>query len=378
MPRPNRPYRFIISGGGTGGHLFPALSIAHALKAAQPEAAFLFVGALGRMEMHRVPREGYPIVGLWISGIQRSLSLQNLAFPFKVISSLIHSLFILLRFRPDAVIGVGGYASAPILMMAQLLGIPTFLQEQNAYAGLTNKVLAGRIKRAYVAYPGMEAYFPAKSIRLTGNPVRPAMLQLPTDRAAAWAQFGLQPNKPVVFVVGGSLGARTLNRTMLNGLDRLEKAGVQLIWQTGKAYADMAREAVAKHPTAGFFTSEFIDRMDLAFAAADLIVSRAGAGTISELAIVGKPVILVPSPHVAEDHQTKNALALSNQDAALLVRDAVAEELLVTTLLDLLADPARRAQMAEKLQPFALRNAASEISQDLLAYLDAKQKGGKS
>jgi UDP-N-acetylglucosamine--N-acetylmuramyl-(pentapeptide) pyrophosphoryl-undecaprenol N-acetylglucosamine transferase len=375
MSQPKRPYRFIISGGGTGGHIFPAISIANALQAAAPGTELLFVGALGRMEMERVPLAGYKIEGLWISGIQRSLSAQNLLFPFKVLSSLWKSISIIRNFKPDAVVGVGGYASGPLLFMAQLLGIPSFIQEQNAYAGLTNKLLAGRVKRAYVAYPEMERYFKADKIQITGNPIREVIKNIPADRSEALAFFGLEPGKPVLLVLGGSLGARTLNRSLVAGMPALAKNNVQLIWQTGAGFAKEARERIAPFAKDGFYTSDFINRMDLAFSAADIIVSRAGAGTISELAVVGKPVILVPSPHVAEDHQTKNALALSNQDAAMLVRDETAEKVLIDAVIDLLHDQPRQQRMSAQIGNFARARAAEEIAEDMLAYVIETREG---
>lgn len=362
-------YRFIVSGGGTGGHIFPAISIARALEAAAPGAELLFVGAQGRMEMERVPAAGYKIEGLWISGIQRSTSLKNLSFPLKLWASVQKSLRILRRFQPDAVIGVGGFASGPLLYAAQLKGIPTFIQEQNAYAGLTNKWLAGKVKRAYVAYEGMERYFPADRIRITGNPIRQDLFNLPHQNPVAMAHFGLRADRPVLLVIGGSLGARTLNHSTRDGLSALAAAGVQLIWQTGKAFAAEAAAAVAKHPEAGFYTSPFLERMDWAYSAADLIISRAGAGTISELAVVGKPVILVPSPHVAEDHQSKNAQALAARGAAWVVRDTDAAQQLVAKGLALLDDEAAQAGLRSALQAFDRRNAAAQIAADILQYL---------
>lgn len=377
MSQPKRPYRFIISGGGTGGHIFPAISIANALQAAAPGCELLFVGALGRMEMERVPLAGYKIEGLWISGIQRRLTAQNLLFPVKVGSSLWQSQRIIRQFKPDAVVGVGGYASGPLLFMAQLLGIPSFIQEQNAYAGLTNKLLANRVKRVYVAYPHMERYFKADKIQLTGNPIRDQIKNNTADRNEALSFFGLVPNKPVLLVLGGSLGARTLNRSLVAGMQELAKNNVQLIWQTGAGFAKEARERIAPFAKDGFYTSDFINRMDLAFSAADIIVSRAGAGTISELAVVGKPVILVPSPHVAEDHQTKNALALSNQEAALLVRDEASEQVLINAVIELLHDQPRQARMRAQIATFARARAAEEIAEDILAYLIEHKRGGQ-
>jgi UDP-N-acetylglucosamine--N-acetylmuramyl-(pentapeptide) pyrophosphoryl-undecaprenol N-acetylglucosamine transferase len=366
-------YRFILSGGGTGGHLFPAIAIANALQAAQPDCEILFVGAQGRMEMERVPKAGFKIEGLWISGIQRSLSIQNLLFPVKLMASLVKSLNILRSFRPHAVIGVGGYASGPVLLAAQWSRIPTFIQEQNAHAGVTNKGLAKGVMQAYVAYDGMEKYFPADKITCSGNPIRQDLFALESKKEEALAAFGLNPNQPVLLVVGGSLGARTINRALAAGLDQLAKAGIQLIWQTGKAFAPEAEAAVKNY--AGMWTGAFIERMDLAFAAATSIVSRAGAGTLSELAVVGKAVILVPSPNVAEDHQTKNALALSSAAAAILVKDKEAATALVEQAIALLADGSLQQQLAKAIATFDKRHAAADIAADILKRIG---KGSKS
>jgi len=366
-------YRFILSGGGTGGHLFPAIAIANALKAAQPDCEILFVGAQGRMEMERVPKAGYKIEGLWISGIQRSLTTQNLLFPVKLLASLVKSLNILRSFRPHAVIGVGGYASGPVLLAAQWSRIPTFIQEQNAHAGVTNKGLAKGVMQAYVAYSGMEKYFPADKITLSGNPIRQDLFDLDSKKKEALTYFGLDATKPVLLVVGGSLGARTINRAVLAGLAQLATAGVQLIWQTGKNFAPEAEAAVKNY--LGMWTGAFIERMDLAFAAATSIVSRAGAGTISELAVVGKAVILVPSPNVAEDHQTKNALALSSQGAAILIKDNDAAAHLINAAIGLLTDVEQQQQLATAIQNFDKRHAAAEIAADILKRIG---KGAKS
>lgn len=373
--QPKHTYKFIVSGGGTGGHIFPAISIARALEAAVPGCELLFVGAKGRMEMERVPAAGYRIVGLPITGIQRSLSAQNLLFPFRLLKSLWQASRIVSGFGPDAVVGVGGYASGPMLFAAQLKGIPTFIQEQNAYAGLTNKWLAGRVRKAYVAYEGMEKYFPADRVVLTGNPIRTDLFALEHQSAASLQHFGLLTNRPVLLVIGGSLGARTLNESVHAGLAALVEAGVQLIWQTGKAYAGKAAEAVAPYQGKGIFTAPFIDRMDLAFSAANLIVSRAGAGTISELAVVGKPVILVPSPHVAEDHQTKNAKALAQRNAAILIPDDAAREELVGAAMRLMKDVDGCNRLSAQLKQFDRRNAAAEIAADILNEI---AKGGQA
>lgn len=365
-------YRFILSGGGTGGHLFPAIAIANALKAAQPDCEILFVGAQGRMEMERVPKAGYKIEGLWISGIQRSLSLQNLLFPIKLLSSLVKALNLLRAFRPHAVIGVGGYASGPVLLAAQWSRVPTFIQEQNAHAGVTNKGLAKGVMQAYVAYEGMEKYFPADKITISGNPIRQDLVDLASKKEEALAAFGLQANQPVLLVVGGSLGARTINQALAAALEQIAAAGVQVIWQTGKYFATTAEAAVKGRP--GMWTAAFIERMDLAFAAADVIISRAGAGTISELAVVGKAVILVPSPNVAEDHQTKNALALSSKQAALMVKDQDAAATLIPTALDLVKDVAKQQQLAQAIVNFDKRHAAAEIAADILKRIGREAK----
>lgn len=362
------PYRFIISGGGTGGHLFPALAIAQALQQEVPGCEIRFVGAKGRMEMERVPKAGFAIDGLWISGIQRKLSLDNLAFPIKLIASLVKSLDILRRFKPHAVIGVGGYASGPVLLAAQWSRIPTFIQEQNAHAGITNKALAKGVMQAYVAYAGMEKYFPADKITLTGNPIRQDLFDLESKRAEALSHFGLTDNKPTLLVVGGSLGARTINQAIDAGLEKLSAAGFQLLWQTGKYYAEKASLRCASFENA--HTMPFIERMDLAFAAADLIVSRAGAGTLSELAVVGKAAILVPSPNVAEDHQTKNALALSSEGAALLVKDSEAAQNLVPAICQLQQDTDACARMQLAIRKFDRRHAAQAIAHDIVQRLN--------
>ena len=364
-----------MSGGGTGGHIFPAISIARALEAAVPGCEVLFVGAKGRMEMERVPAAGYRIIGLPITGIQRSLSAQNLLFPIRLLKSLWQASRIVNSFSPDAVVGVGGYASGPLLFAAQLKGIPTFIQEQNAYAGLTNKWLAGRLRKAYVAYEGMDAYFPTDRVVLTGNPIRQDLFALPHQSSESLSAFGLSAGKPVLLVIGGSLGARTLNESVHAGLQALVAAGVQLIWQTGKSYAHKAAEAVSPYQGMGIFTAPFIDRMDLAFSAANLVVSRAGAGTISELAVVGKPVILVPSPHVAEDHQTKNAKALAMRNAAILISDDAAREELMGSALRLLKDVDACNRLSAQLKQFDRRNAAAEIAADILNEI---AKGGRA
>ncbi|TGE25321.1 undecaprenyldiphospho-muramoylpentapeptide beta-N-acetylglucosaminyltransferase [Hymenobacter aquaticus] len=363
-----RPYRVIISGGGTGGHIFPAVAIANELRRRQPEAEILFVGANGRMEMTRVPEAGYPIVGLDIAGLQRRLTPQNLLFPVKVFRSVRKAGKLLEEFKPDAVVGVGGYASAPVLLAATSRNIPALIQEQNSYAGLVNKLLSRRVDRICVAYDGMEKFFPADKLVLTGNPVRTEIAS--GSRAEALEFFGLSPDKKTLLVIGGSLGARTLNEATAAALPRLKEAGIQLLWQTGKLYYPKAAEQAAPFAADKLQALEFVQRMDLAYAAADVVISRAGALSVSELCLTGKPSILVPSPNVAEDHQTKNALALVEKDAALLVSDADAPAQLYDQALALLHDPARQQQLRQNVSRLAHPNATTTIVDELLALMD--------
>ena len=355
--------RVILSGGGTGGHIFPAVAIANAIKAAAPQAEILFVGAKGRMEMEKVPAAGYPIEGLWISGLQRRLTTDNLLFPFKVISSLYKARKIIKSFKPDVVIGTGGYASGPTLRAASGAGIPTLIQEQNSFPGITNKMLAARADIICVAYQGMEKFFPASKIKLTGNPVRSDIEFSNISKSETLTSFGLQEGKTTVLVVGGSLGARTINQTIEAGINTLAEAGIQLIWQTGKNFASRASQALAPHQGKGFITMPFIKEMDKAYAAADIVVSRAGAIAISELCITGKASILVPSPNVAEDHQTKNAMALSTRDAAILVKDPEAATTLVSKIIELAANPAEQLRLSTHISAMAIRNSAQQIAE---------------
>ncbi|GAB2778302.1 UDP-N-acetylglucosamine--N-acetylmuramyl-(pentapeptide) pyrophosphoryl-undecaprenol N-acetylglucosamine transferase [Hymenobacter luteus] len=361
--------KLIISGGGTGGHIFPAVAIANEVRRRHPDAEILFVGANGRMEMTRVPEAGYEIVGLDITGLQRSLSPQNLLFPIRLMRAVRKAGKLIDMFKPDAVVGVGGYASAPVLLAATSRGIPALIQEQNSYAGLVNKLLARRVQRICVAYEGMEEFFPADRLVLTGNPVRTEIAD--GQRAEALPFFGLDPARPVLLVIGGSLGARTLNQATAAALPRLQEAGVQLLWQTGKAYYPQAQEQAAPFAARNLQALEFVRRMDLAYAAADVVVSRAGALSVSELCLTGKPSILVPSPNVAEDHQTKNALALTRQDAALLVRDADAAATLYDQALALLQDPARQRQLAANIRALARPRATATIVDELEKLLPA-------
>ncbi len=360
-----KPYKFIISGGGTGGHIFPALSIANELKRRYPDCEILFVGAEDRMEMEKVPAAGYPIVGLPVSGFDRSSLVKN----FQVVAHLLKSLHLAKKtvrdFRPDIAIGVGGYASGPTLWMAASLGIPTLIQEQNSYAGVTNKLLAKKAKRICVAYEGMEKFFPADRIVLTGNPVRSDLEHAQNKRDEAAAFFGLSPEKKTLLVVGGSLGARTINRSIENGLDKILSSGVQLIWQTGRYYHEEALKRLKAYHGMPMWCSDFISRMDYAYSAADLVISRAGAGTISELCLLKKPVVLVPSPNVAEDHQTKNALALVNREAALMVTDQEAPQQLVDKALATLADDALLANLSQNIVKLAYHDSAGKIADEI-------------
>jgi UDP-N-acetylglucosamine--N-acetylmuramyl-(pentapeptide) pyrophosphoryl-undecaprenol N-acetylglucosamine transferase len=358
--------KFIISGGGTGGHIFPAVAIANEIRRREPTAEILFVGANGRMEMTRVPEAGYEIIGLDISGLQRRLTPQNLMFPVRVFRSVRKAGKLVEQFRPDAVVGVGGYASAPVLLAATSRGIPSLIQEQNSYAGLVNKLLARRVNKICVAYDDMEKFFPADKLVLTGNPVRTEIAR--GNRADAQHFFGLDARKKTLLVVGGSLGARTLNLATAAALGRLREAGVQLLWQTGKLYYPEAKEQAA-YAADNLHALEFIQRMDLAYAAADVVISRAGALSVSELCLTGKASVLVPSPNVAEDHQTKNALALVSKGAAVLITDEHAATRLYDETLRLLADPERQQQLSTRVLELARPDATTAIVDELFSLL---------
>jgi len=355
-------HRVIISGGGTGGHIFPAVAIANEIKEKYPDCEILFVGAKGRMEMSRVPEAGYPIEGLDIAGLQRKLDLSNLLLPIKVLRSYRQASSIIKKFRPQIAIGVGGYAIAPLLFAAQMKGIPTLIQEQNSYAGLTNKLLSKRAKKICVAYEGMEAYFPVEKLVHTGNPVRPEMVDWKGKRDEAMAFFGLDSSKSVVLAIGGSLGARSINQALAEHVNRFRDSDVQLVWQTGKSFADKASTFSGD----GIHALAFIQRMDLAYAAADIVISRAGALSISELCLVGKPAILVPSPNVAEDHQTKNAQVLVKAGAAEMVSDKDASSILVEQALNLL----RHEEMGKKLSENLLRLGINDAAQRILKEIE--------
>lgn len=379
MSNNNPPYRIIISGGGTGGHIYPAIAIANALRAMHPDTDVLFVGARGRMEMQKVPEAGYRIEGLWISGLQRKLTTDNLAFPLKVASSVIKSFRILAKFRPDVAVGVGGFASGPLLYAASLRKIPALLQEQNSYAGLTNKMLANQVQKICVAHHGMERFFPKEKLVFTGNPIRQDIVTLAAEgvdsrRAEGLEYFGLSADQPTLLVVGGSLGARTLNVSVLAGIEKLTAQGVQVVWQSGKtAYQAMGAQLAAIDHRPGIQLREFLTRMDLAYAVADVVVSRAGALAISELALVRKPVIFVPSPNVAEDHQRKNAEALVKEDAALMVLDADAPKQLIDQAIALLNDPSRQQVLQQNIGQLARPEAAQQIAEEVLSLVKTKK-----
>ena len=377
---PSAP-RIIISGGGTGGHIFPAISIANALKALCPGADILFVGAEGRMEMQRVPDAGYPIIGLPVAGFDRQHLWKNFAVLVKLLRSQWRARRIVKDFRPQVAVGVGGYASGPMLKVCALAGIPTLIQEQNSYAGVTNKLLAKQAARICVAYDGMERFFPAGKIILTGNPVRQNLLDSTVTREQAADHFGLDPRQKTVLVLGGSLGARTLNRTMEAALRDIKRhPEVQFIWQTGRIYIDEVKAAITSftgdtmrnvrvESLPNLYVNDFIREMPMAYGLADLVVSRAGAGSISEFCLLGKPVILVPSPNVAEDHQTKNALALVQKDAALYVKDADAPAQLVSLALQTVADDAKLQSLSEHIARLAMPDAAERIAKEVLKLI---------
>lgn len=369
MHQDKRPYKVIISGGGTGGHIFPAIAIANALKARDPRTDILFVGAKGRMEMQRVPAAGYPIKGLWISGIQRRLTIDNLMFPVKVLSSLLEARKIIREFKPDVAVGVGGYASGPLLYAAHQMGVPTLIQEQNSYAGLTNKWLAKGASKICVAYEKMENFFPASKTILLGNPVRKDILDIRHKRDAALSLFDLDRNKKTILVIGGSLGARTINQSIEKALPLIVKEGYQLIWQTGNFYHETAMQQATPYLDKGVRVQPFIAQMDMAYAAADIVISRAGALSISELCLVGKPVILIPSPNVAEDHQTKNAMQLVDKEAAILVKDAEAMEKLNTELVRLMKDETLQDKLAKNILKLGKPNAAEKIADEVLKLI---------
>jgi len=366
---PDQAPKIIISGGGTGGHIFPAIAIADAIKRKAPNADFLFVGANGKMEMEKVPAAGYEIKGIPVRGLQRRLSLANLSFPFRLVASLWQARKIIKEFKPDVAVGVGGYASGPLLRMALAAGIPTLIQEQNSYPGITNKLLASRVNKICVAYRDMEKYFPAGKIILTGNPIRSDILKIENKKAEATAYFRLDLHRPCILVTGGSLGARTINESVMKNLDKFTGKNLQLIWQCGKTFYPEAQPLKAVYEEKKIRIEEFITRMDLAYAMADVVISRAGAIALAEIAAAGKPAVLVPSPNVAEDHQTHNALALVNAHAALMVKDTEAREKLADVVIGLVEDEILRKSLVKNLETLAHTDAADRIASEVLELI---------
>jgi len=365
--------RVIISGGGTGGHVFPAIAIADAIKAAAPDTEILFVGANGKIEMEKVPKAGYKIEGLNITGFQRKLTLRNLSFPFKLAASMLKAVMIVRKFRPDVAVGVGGYASGPVLKIANTFGIPTVLQEQNSFAGVTNRILASKANAVCVAYDGLERFFPKDKIIFTGNPVRKDILDKKINAEQAKQSLGLNQNKKTVLIFGGSLGARTINEAVLANADALlGMKDVNIIWQVGKIYFDEYKNCRLSGQK-DIKIIPFIEDMDMAYSAADIVVCRAGALTISELAILGKAAVLIPSPNVAEDHQTVNAMSLVNKGAAVLVSDVEAKEKLVTEIESLLSDEVRKSGLESNIKYFARPEAAKQIAAEILKICTKKE-----
>ncbi len=376
--------RVIVSGGGTGGHIFPAISIANAIRQLRPEAKILFVGAEGRMEMQRVPDAGYEIIGLPVAGFDRKRLWRNVGVLIKLVRSQWKARKIIKKFKPQVAVGVGGYASGPTLKMAATMGIPTLIQEQNSYAGVTNKLLAKQAKKICVAYEGMERFFPQEKIILTGNPVRQTLVSEQVSREDAAKHFDLDPNRKTVLIIGGSLGARTLNETMIANLNMIQAhPEVQFIWQVGKIYIDQVKEALRAYSgelvcnshiatMPNLYVNDFIKHMEYAYGIADLVVSRAGAGSISEFCLLGKPVILVPSPNVAEDHQTQNALALVRRDAALYVKDVEAKEQLVELAIETVKDNDKLQALNRNILEMALPDSAEIIAKEVLRLADEK------
>lgn len=374
----NDSLRVIVSGGGTGGHIFPAVSIANAIKAKHPQAEILFVGAEGRMEMHRVPAAGYKIIGLPIAGFDRKNMFKNIIVLWKILKCERLAKKVIKDFKPMVAVGVGGYASGPTLKVAGSMGIPTLIQEQNSYAGVTNKILAKSAKKICVAYEGMERFFPKEKIVLTGNPVRQGLVDSRISKAEASEKFGLDKNLKTVLIIGGSLGARTLNESVLGHLDEIRNSDVQFIWQTGKYYSDEIKKRMSEvKPLDNLRVMDFISDMDYAYAVADLVVSRAGAGSISELCVLNKPAILIPSPNVAEDHQTKNAMALANKSAAIFLKDAEAPEKLVEMAINTVNDSDMLRTLAENAGKMAFRNSADVIADEVCKLAEEYKKSNK-
>lgn len=362
----NKKIKIIISGGGTGGHVFPAIAIANTLKSRVADIDILFVGAKGRMEMEKVAAAGYKIEGLWISGLQRRLTFRNFSVPFKIISSLLKSRSIIKKFQPDVVVGVGGYASWAVVKMASILGIPALIQEQNSFPGKSNVNLSKQVDKICVAFDGMEKYFPKSKIVVTGNPVRLEMVDIINKKDDALKYFNLSADKKTILAIGGSLGARTINESIAQHLDQFVAENLQIIWQTGKSYLETAKQVVEQKNNSLVNVSDFISRMDLAYAAADIVISRAGAISISELCIVGKPVILVPSPNVAEDHQTKNAMALVKSKAAILIKDSECRVKLGDSVREIIGNKEQCIEMSRNIKLLALPTAADSIAREVL------------
>jgi UDP-N-acetylglucosamine--N-acetylmuramyl-(pentapeptide) pyrophosphoryl-undecaprenol N-acetylglucosamine transferase len=367
-----KQFKVILSGGGTGGHIFPAVAIANEIKKLVPTADILFVGALGKMEMEKVPAAGYKIIGVPIAGLQRKFTLENLKLPFLIIMSLLKTRKIISDFKPDVVVGTGGYASGPLLRSAISKGIPALIQEQNSYAGITNKILSKKVNKICVAYEGMEKFFPKEKLLLTGNPVRQDIASIEEKRNEAFSFFKLDPSKKTVLVIGGSLGAKAINEAIGAGLQLFADNNIQLVWQTGKIYFDTAKKQTAGFESKNITAVDFISRMDLAYAFADVVISRAGAGAISELCIVQKPCVLVPLPTAAEDHQTQNAMALVNKNAAILVKDADAVKLLVERAIQLVNNNSEQQQLKTNMKQLAFFNSANVIAKEVLKLANYK------
>ena len=361
--------RVLVSGGGTGGHIFPAIAIANAIKDIHPDAEFLFVGAEGKMEMEKVPAEGFKIEGLWISGFSRSLSLSNLVFPFKLISSMWKAAAIVKKFKPDVAIGTGGFASGPTLRVASKKGVPCLIQEQNSFPGVTNRILSGKAKKICVAYDGMDKYFGKEKTILTGNPVRKEVVKIAGKRDEAIQFFGLDANKKTLLIVGGSLGAQSVNNAILENLSSLLELGIQIVWQTGKTNYKEISAATKSFEGKGVHVKEFIFKMDLGYAAADMVISRAGAIAVSELSIVAKPTVLVPFPYAAEDHQTKNAMSLVEKGAAILVKDADVKIGLLKEIKNLVTNPNVGESLTKNIKQLGKPNAADQIASEVLSLV---------
>jgi UDP-N-acetylglucosamine--N-acetylmuramyl-(pentapeptide) pyrophosphoryl-undecaprenol N-acetylglucosamine transferase len=360
-----RTYKFILSGGGTGGHIYPAIAIANELKSRFPDAKFLFVGAQDKMEMQKVPQAGYPIKGLWIAGLQRRLTFDNALFPVKLLSSLLNSRQIIKQFQPDVVIGTGGFASGPLLQMANSAGIPTVIQEQNSFPGITNKLLSKKANAICVAYENLERFFPKEKMVLTGNPVRQDLIDVASKRVEGLAHFNLDTNKKTILILGGSLGARRINQLIEKELEFFAAHDVQLIWQCGKLYF----EEYQKYNSKNVQVLAFIERMDLVYAAADFVISRAGASSVSELCIVGKPVVFIPSPNVAEDHQTKNAKSIADKNGAILIRESELDTTFESTFSDLIGNENKQHELSQNIKSLALPNATKAIVEEIIKLI---------